>query len=76
VSLSSTPELLKGHLDVVTTNGVHWGTRSALATALSHFPKLGTELEQHGSRRNADLMKDQVDALWTHVRQALDLLTS
>jgi hypothetical protein len=38
-----------------------------LATALSHFLELGTELELLGSVCNADLMEDQVDALWTQV---------
>jgi hypothetical protein len=67
-ALSSVVELLGGHIDTATANGVHWCTRSALTVALSHFPELGTEHELLGSRRNADLMKDQVDALWTQAR--------
>jgi hypothetical protein len=54
-------ELLDGRIDTTTTNGVHWGARSALVTALSHFP---------------ELTEDQVDALWTWVRVASDLLAS
>jgi hypothetical protein len=63
VSLSSTMELLEGHIDAVTINRVCWGTQSALAVALLHFLEIGTELELHGFRRNADLKEDQVDAL-------------
>jgi hypothetical protein len=63
VSLSSTMELLEGHIDDVTINGVCWGTQSALAVALLHFLEIGTELELLGFRRNADLKEDQVDAL-------------
>jgi hypothetical protein len=32
---------------------------------LSHFPELRTELVLLGSRHNADLTDDRVDALWT-----------
>jgi hypothetical protein len=45
-----------------------------LAAALSHFSELGTELELLGSRRNMNLMEDQVDAVWTQVHQAMDSL--
>jgi hypothetical protein len=61
-SLSMAVELLEDWVDAMATNGVRWGTQSALVAALSHFPELDTELELLGSRRNGDLTKDQVDA--------------
>jgi hypothetical protein len=57
-SLSLTVELLEGRIYAVITNGVHWGSRSALAAALLVFPELGTELELLGSRCSVDLTKD------------------
>jgi hypothetical protein len=74
VSLSSVAQLLKGCIDVAAANGICLGTRSALATALSHFSKLGIELKLLGSGCSTDLAVGQVDALWTQVRPALDLL--
>jgi hypothetical protein len=50
------------------------GVRLALTAALSHFPKLVTEMELVGSERNADLTKSQLDALWTQTRQASESL--
>jgi hypothetical protein len=47
-----------------------------LAATLSHFSELGIELELLGSGHNTDQIEDQVDALWTQVHQALDLLAS
>jgi hypothetical protein len=64
-SLASAVVLIEDRIDAMTTNGVHWGTQSALSTTLSHFPELGTDLELIGSRRNVDLTEDQVDALST-----------
>jgi hypothetical protein len=58
-SLSPTAELLEGHIDTMTTNRVHWGTRFALVAALLHFPELEAELELLRSVRNVDLMEDQ-----------------
>jgi hypothetical protein len=43
---------------------------------LSHFPELEHELELLRSRRNADLMEDQADALWAQVLTASDSLVS
>jgi hypothetical protein len=43
---------------------------------VSHFSELKSELELLGSRRNADLTKDEADAFWTRVRVALDSLAS
>jgi hypothetical protein len=63
-SLSTAAELLNGRVDAAAANGVRWWTWSALFAALLHFPKLETELEMLGSVGNADLMEDQVDALW------------
>jgi hypothetical protein len=58
VSLSSPGELLEGHIDDAASNGVCWHTQSALATTLSHFWELGTELKLLGSGHSADLIED------------------
>ena len=51
------------YITYITTGGwVLSKTHVALATALSHFPKLGSEQELHGSEHNTDLTEDQVDA--------------
>jgi hypothetical protein len=63
--LSSATRLINDHIDTVATNGVHWGTQSVLVPTLLQFTELGAELELLGSRPNADLTGDQVDALWT-----------
>jgi hypothetical protein len=62
-SLSAVVELLEGWIDVVTANGVRWGTRFALVAALSPFPELEAKHELLGSGCNVDLIDDQVDAL-------------
>jgi hypothetical protein len=69
-------KLLVDRIDDVTANGVCGGTRSELAATLSHFPELGTKLELLGSRCNAVLTEDQVDALRTQVHPTSDLLAS
>jgi hypothetical protein len=61
--LSMVVELLDSRIDTTTTNGVHWGTRSALVAALSHFLELKSELKLIGFGRNGDLTDDEVDAL-------------
>jgi hypothetical protein len=66
--LSMTVELLEGWVDVTIANRVHWGTRSMLVAALSHFLELEPELELLRSGHNVELMEDQADALWTRVR--------
>jgi hypothetical protein len=70
-SLSMVVELLEVQVNATTTNVIRWGTQSAMVAILLHFPKL----EHLGSACNADLMEDQVDALWTRVRAALYSLT-
>jgi prophage DNA circulation protein len=75
-SLSSAVELIKGRINIVAANLVRWGTGSVLATTLCHFLQLETELELLGCRHKADLMKDQVDALWTKTHRALESLVS
>jgi hypothetical protein len=50
--------LLEGHVDVVTANGIRWGTQSALVAILSHFPELRPELELLGFRSNVVLTED------------------
>jgi hypothetical protein len=47
-SLSSATELIEDHIDTMTANGVHWGTRSALVAALLHFLELETDMELLG----------------------------
>jgi hypothetical protein len=44
VSLPSVAELIEAHIDIAATNGVRWGTRSALVATMLHFPELGSEL--------------------------------
>jgi hypothetical protein len=65
VSLSTMVEPLEGRINTAVANGVHWGTRSSLVAALSHFPELNFELELLRSGRNVDLIEDQTDSLWT-----------
>jgi hypothetical protein len=62
-SLSTAVELLEGWVNATAVNGVCWGTRSALVTALSHFPELEAELELHRSVCNAAMLEDLVDVL-------------
>jgi hypothetical protein len=62
-SMSTAVELLEGWNDAAATNGVHWGSRSVLVAAVSHFLELKTKLELLGSRCNADLTEDKADAL-------------
>jgi hypothetical protein len=72
MSLSMVAEEVEGRINTAATNGVRWGTQSALFAALSHFPELKSELELLGSGRNADLSDDEVDALWPLVSVASD----
>jgi hypothetical protein len=62
-SLSTVVELLKGQIDTAPTNGVCWGTRSALVAILLHFLELKFRLELFSSRRNANLTEDWANAL-------------
>jgi hypothetical protein len=57
-SLSMVAELLEDQINVPAANEACWETRSALVAALSHFPKLKSELELLRSERNVDLTKD------------------
>jgi hypothetical protein len=59
--LSSTVDLIEGHVDATATNGSIWGGGGwlALTATLSHFRKL----ELLGSGRNADLTEGQLDAI-------------
>jgi hypothetical protein len=69
-------DLIKGHVDAATTNGVHWGARLALTAVFSHFPKLELELELLGSGYNVDLTKDQMEVFWTWTHWASESLSS
>jgi hypothetical protein len=62
-SLSLVAELIEDRIDVTDANEVCWGTRLTLAATLSHFPKLGTELDLLVFERNVDLTEVQVDSL-------------
>jgi hypothetical protein len=62
-SLSTVVELLEGRIDTAATNGVRWGTRSALVAALSRFLELNSKLVLLRSRHNADLIDYLVDSL-------------
>jgi hypothetical protein len=57
-------------------NGVRWGSCSALVTVVLHFPEVDADLEVLGSGCNTGLTKDEVNALWSQVRAAADLLAS
>jgi hypothetical protein len=69
-SVSTAAELLEDRIDDAAANGVRWGSRSALAAAMSHFIELKTDLEVLGFGHSADLVEDEADALWTQVRAA------
>jgi hypothetical protein len=75
-SMSMAVELLKGWINPVAANGVHWGSRSALVAAMSNFLELKSELELLRSGRNTDLTEDEADALWTWVHMASNSLVS
>jgi hypothetical protein len=68
--------LIEDDVNAMTTNGVRWGTRSVLATALLHFPELEVELELLGSWRNVDMIGGLVDALWSQTCQASESLVA
>jgi hypothetical protein len=51
-------------------------SRSALVPTVSHFLELKTELEVLRSGRNADLIEDEANALWTQVHVTSDSLAS
>jgi hypothetical protein len=63
-SLAKMVKEVENRINTTAANGVRWGTRSALVVALSHFPELEPELLLLGSKREADLSDDWVDALW------------
>jgi hypothetical protein len=67
-------EEVEKRINAAATNGVWWGTRSVLVTALSHFPKLESELEMLGSRQDTNLSDNEVGALWPLVSMASDSL--
>jgi hypothetical protein len=56
-------EQIEGRVDVVAANGLHWGAQLALTAILSYFLELELELELPGSGYNADLTKDEMEAL-------------
>jgi hypothetical protein len=68
-SMSVVAELLEGWINAAPANGVRWGSHSMLVATVSQFLVLR-------SGCNVDLTKDKVDALWTRVCMASDLLAS
>jgi hypothetical protein len=75
-SMSVVAEQLEGWIDATTANGVCWGSHYALVVTVSHFPELYTDREVLGSGRKARFTKDEVVALWSKVRTAVDSLAS
>jgi hypothetical protein len=75
-SQSRAVKLFEDRIDATVANGVRWGTRSVLVAALSHISELNPKSELLGSGCNANLTEDQMDALWTRARVALDSLVS
>jgi hypothetical protein len=73
-SLYIVVEEVENRINTVATNGVRWGTRSALVAILSHFPELEPELELLESGRDVDQSNDQADALWPLVSVVSDSL--
>jgi hypothetical protein len=75
-SMSAVMEHLEGWIDVVAANGVRWGSCSTLVATVSHFPELDTDLEVLGSRHDAGLIEDDVNALCSWVCATADSLAS
>jgi hypothetical protein len=75
-SMSTAGELLEGRIDAATTDGVYWGSSSMLVAIVSLFLELKTKLEELKSVHNADMTKDDADALLIRVCAALDSLAS
>jgi hypothetical protein len=73
-SMCMVGERLEGWIDAAATNGLCWGSRSALVAIVLHFPKLYVDLEELGSGCNAGLAEDEVYALWSWVHVAIDSL--
>jgi hypothetical protein len=63
VSMSAVTEQLVGQIEAAATNGVCWGSCSALVATVSHFPELVADLEVLGSGCNAGLTEDEVNTL-------------
>jgi hypothetical protein len=74
--MSTAAELLKGRLDTVAANRVHWGSHSALVAAVSHFPEQKIEQEVLRSECSVNLTEDKVDALLIRVCMDSNLLAS
>jgi hypothetical protein len=76
VALSPSAELVECRVNAVAINGVPWGARLALTAVLSHFPKPESEMELLGLGYNADLTKDEMEALRTRTCKASESLSS
>jgi hypothetical protein len=75
-SLSMMAYEVEKWVNAMAANGVRWGTRSALVTALSYFPELEPELELLRFGQDIDLSGSQADVLCPLVSMALDSLAS
>jgi hypothetical protein len=73
--LSSTVKQIEGRIDAAATNGIHWGV-TGIDCCLVTLPQLDFKLELLGSRYNVDPTKDEMEALWTRTRRALESLSS
>jgi hypothetical protein len=62
-SMSAVVERLEGWIDTTTSNGVNWGSYSALVDAVLHFQELDANLEVLASGHNVGLIEDEVDDL-------------
>jgi hypothetical protein len=62
-SMSAVTEQLVGQIEAAATNGVCWGSRSALVATGSHFPELVADLEVLKSGCNVGLIEDEVNTL-------------
>jgi Trp operon repressor len=60
----------------VAANRVCWESHSTLVATMSHFLELDADLEVLESDHFTGLTEDEVDALWSRVRVASDLLAS
>jgi hypothetical protein len=50
--------MIEDRVDAMATNGVCWGTQSALAIVVSHFPELEADQELLGFECNTDMIED------------------
>ena len=74
--LDSVVDVVEDRLDAMASSGVHWGTRSLLVVALSHFLELEAELGLVGSGWSAETSEAELERLWGLTRMAADNLAA